>query len=348
VIAPPPSPRQNAAMLQIGNVITAIDSHTAGEPTRIVTGGLPKIAGTTMAEKRAALQRDFDWLRRALILEPRGHDAIVAAFLLPPCDPTADLGVVFANDAGYLGMCGHGAIGVATVAVASGMVASKGAETSVVLDTPAGTVKCRVRSEGGKVRSVAITNVPSFLYQQRAIVPVEGFGKVAADIAWGGNWFAFVEAEQLGLQVGKAQLPELMRAATAVRQGLIAAGIRGVHPDDGKPAIVDHVKIFHELEGPAAPGAAALTLCPGAAYDRSPCGTGTSAKLAVLFSKGDLEVGQWFTSESVLGTRFRGRVVAETKVGKFQAIVPEVEGSAYVTGLQTFMLDPDDPCVHGM
>ena len=337
----------DARMLHFAQMIQAVDSHTAGEPTRIVTGGLPPVPGTTMAEKRARLQASHDELRKALVLEPRGHDAIVLAFLLPPCDPKAHLGVVFANDAGYLGMCGHGAIGVATVAVAMGMVPAVEPLTEIVLDTPAGTVSCRVAVKDGRPRSVLITNVPSFLFRQRAIVPVHGFGKVAADIAYGGNWFAFVEASQLGLEVGKTHLAVLMQAAVAVREGLVREGVRGVHPDRGVEELVDHVKLFADLDGND-PGSKALTLCPGVAYDRSPCGTGTSAKLAVLHGKGELGIGRWFLSESVLGTRFRARIVRETKVGQFAAIVPEVEGSAWITGFPNFVLDPDDPCVHGL
>lgn len=334
-------------MLQFSQVVSAVDSHTAGEPTRIVTGGLPFVPGATMAERRAHLQAHHDTLRRALVLEPRGHDAIVLAYLLPPCDPKAHLGVVFANDAGYLGMCGHGAIGVATVAVAMGMVAAKEPLTDVVLDTPAGVVPCRVAVQDGRPRSVTITNVPSFLYRQRAIVPVHGFGKVAADIAYGGNWFAFVEADQLGLAVEKSHLPVLMQAAIAVREALVREGVRGVHPERGGEEVVDHVKLFGDIDGVEA-GSRALTLCPGAAYDRSPCGTGTSAKLAVLHGKGSIEIGEWFVSESVIGTRFRARAVRTTKVGPLDAVVPEVEGSAWITGLQTFVIDPDDPCRFGI
>jgi proline racemase len=337
-------------MLQFSNAISAIDSHTAGEPTRIVTGGIPVVRGASMAEKRAAMQRDLDWLRRAVILEPRGHDAIVAAFLLPPCDPEADLGVVFANDVGYLGMCGHGAIGVATVAVQTGMVAMQEPETLVRLDTPVGTVACRVRVENGKVRSVVISNVPSFLYRQRAIVEVEHFGKVAVDVAWGGNWFAFVEAGQFGLCVDRDHLPVLMPAATAVRVALQENGIYGVHPDRGVEEVIDHVKLFVDLdesETGGLQGSRALTLCPGSAYDRSPCGTGTSAKLAVLCAKGDLAVGEPFVSESVIGTRFLASAVRTAKVGPYEAIVPEVEGSAWITAFQNFVIDPDDPCRFG-
>ncbi|MCY2957545.1 MAG: proline racemase family protein [Planctomycetota bacterium] len=335
-------------MLHFSHAFSAIDSHTAGEPTRIITGGLPKIVGATMAEKRATLQRDHDWLRRALVLEPRGHDAIVIALLLPPCDPQAHIGVVFANDVGYLGMCGHGAIGVATAAVATGMVPAVAPETLLVIDTPAGTVRAIVKVEGGRPKSVTITNVPSFLFRQRVIVPVAGFGKVAADIAWGGNWFAFVEASQLGLHVDKAHLSVLMPAAMAVREALFAASVRGVHPSTGEEEIVDHIKLFADLQDSPEHGSRAITLCPGAAYDRSPCGTGTSAKLAVLHAKGELKVGEWYVSESVIGTRFRARIVATVQVGPHTAVVPEVEGSAFITGMQQFVIDPDDPCRHGM
>jgi proline racemase len=300
-----------------------------------------------MAEKRAQLQQSFDHLRKALVLEPRGHDAIVVAWLLPPCRPEAQFGVVFSNDVGYLGMCGHGAIGVATAVVATGMVAAVEPVTSVVLDTPAGLVTCRVAVQGGRPRSVTLANVPSFLFRQRVIVPVHGFGKVAADIAYGGNWFAFVEAEQLGLAVEKLHLPVLLQAAVAVREALVREGVRGRHPERTEEEIVDHVKLFADLGG-SEPGSRAMTLCPGTAYDRSPCGTGTSAKLAVLHAKGELATGQWFVSESVIGTRFRARAVKQTKVGGVDAIVPEVEGSAWITGFPTFVLDPEDPCRFGI
>jgi proline racemase len=334
-------------MLQFSQMLQAVDSHTAGEPTRIVTGGMPVVAGATMAAKRAELQRSFDHLRRALVLEPRGHEAIVLACLLPPCTAGAQLGVVFANDAGYLGMCGHGAIGVATVAVATGVVPAVEPWTEVVLDTPVGLVTCRVAVDAGRVRAVTITNVPAFLFRQRVVVPVHGFGKVAADIAYGGNWFAFVEADQLGLAVERSHLPVLMQAATSVREALVREGVRGVHPAHGGEAVIDHVKLFTALDG-GGPGARSMTLCPGMAYDRSPCGTGTSAKLAVLHAKGELGPGEWFRSESVLGTAFRARIVRETEVGSLPAVTTEIEGSAWITGLQTFVLDPDDPCRFGI
>ncbi len=334
-------------MLQFSHVIQAVDSHTAAEPTRVITGGLPMVRGATMADKCDELKRLHDPIRRSLVLEPRGHAAIILAYLLPPTRDDADLGVVFANDAGYLGMCGHGAIGLATTAVAMGLVPTVEPVTEIVLDTPVGLVKCRVAVEGGRPKSVTITNVPSFLYRQRVVVDVHGFGKVAADIAYGGNWFAFVEADQLGLVVEKAHISVLMQAAVAIREALVRDGVRGVHPDSGEEEIIDHVKLFVPLEGEHH-GARALTLCPGTAYDRSPCGTGTSAKLAVLHAKGELKTGEHFDSESVLGTRFSARVIEETTVGKFPAVIAEITGSAWITSFATFVIDPDDPCRHGI
>ena len=325
-------------MLSFEQMIQAVDSHTAGEPTRVVTGGLPQIRGATMAEKRDALKRDHDHIRRALVLEPRGHDAVIVAYLLPPTREDADLGVVFVNDAGYLGMCGHGSIGLATTAVAMGMVPAVEPYTTIKLDTTVGLVECKVRVEGGRPKSVTITNVPSFLYKQRVRVPVHGFGDVAVDIAYGGNWFGFVEADQLGLMVEKAHLPVLMQAATAIRESLVREGVRCVHPEIGTEDIVDHIKLFAPMGGDR-PGARALTLCPGTAYDRSPCGTGTSAKLAVVHAKGELGVDEWFDSDSVLGT---------TKVGDFDAVIPEITGSAWITSIATHVIDPEDPCRYGI
>lgn len=334
-------------MLSFASVVQAIDSHTEGEPTRILTGGLPAVRGATMADKREQLRLHHDHLRRALVHEPRGHDAIVLAYLLPPCDPAAHLGVVFANDVGYLGTCGHGSIGVAMVAVGTGMVPAVAPETSVVLDTPAGLVHCAVKVRDGRPVSVRITNVASFLWRRDVAFALPDGRKGTADVAYGGNWFAFVDARSMGLTVEPARLGPLLATATMVRDALRGAGVRGTNPHTGREEEVDHVKLYVPLDGVDAPGSRALTLCPGTAYDRSPCGTGTSAKLAVLHAKGQLQVGESFCSQSVLGTRFTARIVSETRVGDRAAIVPEVEGAAFVTGFQTFVLDPTDPLVHG-
>jgi len=334
-------------MLSFSSVVQAIDSHTAGEPTRILTGGLPAVQGATMAHKREQLFLHHDHLRRALVHEPRGHDAIVLAYLLPPCDPEAHLGVVFANDAGYLGTCGHGSIGVAMVAVATGMVPAVAPESTVVLDTPAGLVRCAVKVTDGRPVSVRITNVPSFLWRRDVPFALPDGRKGTADVAYGGNWFAFVDARSMGLSVDPSRLGQLMSTAMAIREALRTAGVRGTNPHTGHEEDVDHVKLYASLVGTGTPGSRAITLCPGSAYDRSPCGTGTSAKLAVLHARGELGVGTPFCSDSVLGTRFMARIASTTTVCGIPAIVPEVEGAAFVTGFQTFVLDPADPLVHG-
>src|SRR5690606_15277543 len=295
------------------HVVTAIDSHTAGEPTRILTGGFPHVPGQTMADKRAWLRANLDHLRTGLVHEPRGHDAIVLAFLLPPVEPDAHAGVVFANDVGYLGMCGHGAIGVATALVALGMVPARAPETEVVLDTPAGVVRATVVVRDGAPRSVRLRNVPSFLWQRDVEVPVDGVGRVRVDIAYGGNWFAIVREDELDVSVEFDALPELMARATAVRAALEAQGIAGFDPHTGERHAIDHVEVFRALPGPGH-RARTLTLCPGSAYDRSPCGTGTSAKLAVLCARGELRDGDAFVNESILGTEFTARVVGTADV----------------------------------
>ncbi len=327
--------------------IEAIDTHTAGEPTRIVTGLAP-IVGATMADKREHLRAHLDTLRRALVLEPRGHDAMVLAILTPPTSPNAHCGVVFANDAGYLGMCGHGAIGVATWLVRAGRVAAVAPVTEIALDTPAGQVVARVRVEGGRPRSVAIASAPAFVQQRDLIVAVPGTGKVRADVAWGGNWFAFVRGDDVGIPVEPGRRDQLLDAALRIREALAGQDVVGVRPDTGARERIDHVKIWREETAAEGRCSRALTLCPGRAYDRSPCGTGTAAKLALLRAEGAIAPGETFVSRSIIGTEFKARVVADTIVAGRPAVLPEIEGSAWITGFQLFVLDEDDPLAYGM
>lgn len=338
------------AMQRFSHVLTAVDTHTGGEPTRIVTGGLPALRGASLVERREELRLHHDGLRRALVLEPRGHEAIVLAYLVAPVEARADAGVIFANDAGYLGGCGHGSIGIATMLVAQGIVAAREPETPVVLETPVGLVECAVRVEDGRPKAVRLRNVPAYVGARDLEVEVPGLGKVVVDVAWGGNWFAFVEAGRVGLTVEKERLPELMAAAMRVRTTLAGKGIRGRHPD-GREEEIDHVKIHQplaELPEDAVVGARDLTLCPGNAYDRSPCGTGTSAKLALLHARGEWTPGRDYVGESIVGSRFRARIVGETEVGGRPAVVPEIEGAAWITALQQFVIDPDDPFAFGI
>ncbi len=327
--------------------VEALDSHTAGEPTRIVIGGLPEIPGDSMLEKRTWLHDNLDPLRTGLVLEPRGHDAIVLAYLVPPVDPAADIGVIFANDAGYLNMCGHGTIGVVSALIDTGRIESEEPETKVVLDTPVGLVEAVAEVKDGRSVAVTMRNVPSFLYKLDVMVTVEGVGELPVDISYGGNWFGMVPQELIGIPIEMANLRPLMDIAEQVRNELIAGGVKGFDPQTGIEQVVDHIEIIGAREVPEGVGARTLTLCPGTAYDRSPCGTGTSAKLAALHARGKLVVGQQLHNMSITGTEFLGTVVAETTVGEYAAIIPQVRGSAYVTGHQRFLFDPRDPLVHG-
>ena len=329
-----------------GRIVEAIDSHTQGEPTRLVTG-LGSVPGDTMAAKRDYLRDHHDEVRRALVLEPRGHDAIVLGFLTEPVSANADAGIVFANDSGYLGMCGHGTIGVATTLVRIGRVTIRGPVTEVVIDTPVGQVTAHVAVTDGLPRSVTVANVPSYVHELDRVLDVPGLGEVRADIAWGGNWFAFVHHEHVGLPVEMRHLDDLMVAARRIRGALEAGGITGVDAESGAAARIDHIKIWADETTAAGPAARALTLCPGRAYDRSPCGTGTSARLAVLHRRGEIAVGEVFTSRSILGATFSARVLGETEVAGRAAVLPEIEGTAFVTGFPRFVLDPADPLAHG-
>jgi len=306
-------------------------------PTRVVTGGVGVVPGATMLERKLRFEAEMDDLRLLLMREPRGHAAMSGAILQPPARDDADWGVLFVEVSGCLPMCGHGTIGVATVLVETGMVTVDEPETVVRLDTPAGLVEARVEVAGGRARSVTLRNVPSFLLARDARVAVDGLGEVPYDMAFGGNFYAIVEAASVGLAVDPAGAEELVDAGARI----MAAIEPPVHPEDERIAGCRHV-IFHEPGGDGADARAATSIHPGW-LDRSPCGTGTSARLAQLHARGALGVGRPFVNESVIGTRFTGRVAEETTVGGLPAIVPEITGRAWITGMGQYLLDAEDP-----
>ena len=306
--------------------IHVVDSHTEGEPTRVVLDGWPMPEGATMAERRDDMRRRFDHLRRGVVLEPRGHDAIVGALLTPPVEAGSAAGVVFFNDVGYLGMCGHGTIGVVRTLEYLGRLAPG----DVRLDTPVGTVAAHLDADG----SVTVTNVPAYRWQAGVEVQVEGVGAIRGDVAWGGNWFFLVEHAVPALRADN--IPELTRLTMAIRDALRAQGVRGA---DG--ADVDHIELFGPASRPDA-NSRNFVLCPGAAYDRSPCGTGTSAKLAVLHARGELAPREPWTQESITGSTFTGWL--EEQDGQ---LVPHIRGRAYITGRTALHFDPGDPFRYG-
>lgn len=322
----------------------AIDSHTAGEPTRIIVGGLPNIKGATMPEKKEYLEKNLDHLRTAVMLEPRGHNDMFGSILTAPTNPEADLGIIFMDGGGYLNMCGHGTIGAVTAAIETGMVPMEEPVTKVVLEAPAGIVKAEAQVENGKVKSVAFVNVPAFLYKRDQKVMLDG-KEITFDISFGGSFFAIVHAKQLGLEIKPENTTALTELALKLRD-VINAEIEIQHPELAHIKTVDLVEIFDEPTHPEATYKNVVIFGQGQ-VDRSPCGTGTSAKLATLHAKGEIKQGDKFVYESILGTLFYGEIVGTAKVGEYDAVIPKIAGSAYITGFNHFVIDETDPVKYG-
>ena len=305
-----------------------IDSHTAGEPTRLIIEGGPQLGIGSMVERRAIFARDFDRIRGFTLNEPRGFDAIVGAVLCEPVDKTCAAGLIFFNNAGYLGMCGHGTIGVAVTLAHLGRI---GLGTHR-FETPVGIVSADLKNRN----EVTIQNVASYRFRENVQITVEGFGRVTGDIAWGGNWFFLTSDTPMPLTL--ANVAGLTAHANAIKAALHKANIMGA---DG--AEIDHIELFGP---PAAPGANSrnFVLCPGGAYDRSPCGTGTSAKLACLAASGKLNADDDWVQESIVGSHFTGRY----KFGADGAVIPSITGSAFVVSDATLIRDPNDPFADGI
>ena len=325
-------------------LVTAVDSHTEGMPTRVVTGGLGDFPGETMADRRIYVMEERDSVRRFLMHEPRGHSAMSGAILQRPTRADADVGVVFIEVSGCLPMCGHGSIGTATVLVETGMVEVTEPVTVIRLDTPAGLVNAAVEVRDGRAVSVTIRNVPAYLHLRDATVEVPGIGPVLLDLAWGGNFYAIVPASSLGLRVEPRSHDQLVRAGLAVMRA-VNDQLEFRHPEHTAIDYCRHV-ILAEPGDAEVSGRAATAIHPGW-LDRSPCGTGTSARMAQLHARGELELERDYVHASVIGSRFVGRLLAETKVGEFDAVIPSFSGRAWITGLSSFLLDPNDPYPEG-
>jgi len=321
-------------------VIGTVDFHTAGIGMRLLTSGLGQLPGATMAEKRRWFQEHLDDLRTGLCLEPRGHRSLLIAIMTEAVTPGAHFGLFFIYPGGYYVSCGEGTIGAATVAVETGLVPRTGAETSIVIDTEAGVVETVARSDGDRVREVTLRWTPSFVALPAQAVEVEGVGEVPVDVAVGvGNVFAIVEASHLGLSVKRELARRIAERGMAVRQA-VNAQLRVEIPGTGKTS-VDNV-LVHELPDAAGVSRNALVWGPGQ-VDAAPCGSGTCARLALFHHRGLMGVGSTFTSEGLLGLSFSARIGGETQVEGRPAILPEITGSAYLTGFSQFLFDPDDP-----
>ncbi|WP_353948429.1 proline racemase family protein [Sporolactobacillus sp. Y61] len=324
----------------------AIDSHTMGEPTRIILEGFPKVDGETMMEKKNYLKKYYDHLRCAVINEPRGHKDMFGAVLLMPTRREADLGVVFLDGGGYLNMCGHGSMGVATVAVDRGLVPVTEPFTYVTLEAPAGLIHTKVKVENGRAKEVSIINVPAFLYRSDVDIHVPKLGKIQLDIAFGGNFFALVDAEKMGISLVRDDLNKLLEEGIAIRNA-VNRQVKIRHPLLPDIHSVDLVEFY----GPAQSADATMrnvVVFGEKQVDRSPCGTGTSAKIAQLFAKGKLKIGEYLVNESITGTRFKGCALKETTVKDYPAVIPEITGRAYVTGENRLLFDDQDPFEYGL
>ena len=321
-----------------------IDGHTAGNPVRLVAGGAPLLKGASMSERRQDFLARFDWIRTGLCFEPRGHDMMSGGFLYPPTQPDADVGILFIETSGCLPMCGHGTIGMVTFGLEHGLI--QPAEPGRLrIEVPAGVIDVAYTREGDKVTAVRITNVPAYVAARGIQVDVEGIGPLSIDVAYGGNYYAIIEPQggYTGLDdLGASRLIDLSgRIREAVREKF-----EPVHPLDSTIRGVSHVLWADKPRGDGADGRNAV-FYGDKAIDRSPCGTGTSARLAHLAAAGKLAVGDRFVHESYIGSRFIGRVEAGTRLGNQPAIIPSVEGSAIATGFNTIWIDRADPFWEG-
>ncbi len=326
------------------HTFVCIDAHTCGNPVRVVTGGGPELVGTNMIEKRQHFMDEFDWIRTGLMFEPRGHDVMSGSILYPPTRDDCDVAILFIEVSGCLPMCGHGTIGTVTVAIEQGLVIPR--EPGVLkLDTPAGLVKAHYKMEGDHVSSVRLTNVPAFLYKTGLSVDVPDMGTLTMDVAYGGNFYAIIDPQENYRDLDDLTPGDIQRLSPIIRQ-LMNDKYNFQHPE--QPAInrLSHVMWTGERKNPKADARNAV-FYGDKAIDRSPCGTGTSARMAQLTAKGLLTKGDTFVHESIIGSLFTGRIEDTVNLGNHPAIIPSVEGWAQVTGLNTIFIDERDPYAHG-
>ncbi|HUG32899.1 MAG TPA: proline racemase family protein [Acidimicrobiia bacterium] len=317
--------------------LSVVESHTGGEPFRVVIDGLPAIPGNTVLERRRYAQTRLDHLRKAMMWEPRGHSDMYGGWPGPPTSPNSDISVLFVHNEGFSTMCGHGIIALSKVALETGLLPASEPETTLRIDTPAGLVVATSTLDHGQVSATRFFNVPSFTVELDARVDVPGFGEIVYDLAFGGAFYAIVDAAQLGLSLEAA--PALVTAGRAVKQALVASG--GIeHPLDPDLGFVYGV-IFTE-NGSVGSHSRNVCVFADGEVDRSPTGTGVSARLAAMHTRGEIAPDESLVVESIVGSQFKGRIAGITEVGGITAIIPEIEGSAYLTGRAELWLDPND------
>jgi 4-hydroxyproline epimerase len=321
-----------------------IDGHTCGNPVRLVAGGAPQLQGKTMLERRAHFLAEYDWIRTGLMFEPRGHDIMSGSILYPPTRDECDVAVLFIETSGCLPMCGHGTIGTVTMAIEHGLVRPK-TPGILRLDTPAGLVIAEYRQEGRFVEEVRLTNVPAFLYAERLSAHVDGLGEIFVDVAYGGNFYAIVEPQENFRDIADHRALDLVGWSPKLRAALNAK-YQFTHPEKPEIRGLSHILWTGAARHSEATARNAV-FYGDKAIDRSPCGTGTSARMAHWAAKGRLAEGEDFVHESIIGSLFKGRIEGRAKVGDREAIIPSIAGWARMTGLNTIFIDDRDPFAHG-
>ena len=326
------------------HIFECIDAHTCGNPVRLVKSGGPKLNGETMLDKRQHFLNEYDWIRKGLMFEPRGHDMMSGSILYEPVSDEYDIGVLFIETSGCLPMCGHGTIGTVTIMIESGLVTPK-KEGVVILETPAGKVKAAYIMEGEKVKSVKLVNVPSFLCSRDIEVESSKLGRIKVDVAYGGNFYAIIDSQENFRDMADYTGGELVEMSREIRTN-INENYSFVHPEDNRINGCSHVLWTGQPTQENSTTRNAV-FYGDKAIDRSPCGTGTSSRMAQWVAKGKLVKGDSFIHESIIGSQFIGRIEGVTKVGEFNAIIPSIEGWAKITGTSTITIDDDDPYAHG-
>ncbi|MBI4610333.1 MAG: proline racemase family protein [Candidatus Rokubacteria bacterium] len=327
--------------MRVRRLLSVVDYHTEGEPMRIVVGGAPAIPGATPLARSDFVDRNLRDLLGFVLYEPRGHRAMCGAILTEPISPEAQAGVIFIEPSGCVHMCGHGAIAIASMLVEMGRVVACEPTTELTLETAAGLVRCRVAVEGGEAVSATFQNVPAFACLTDAKVEVSGLGTVPFDLAYGGHFYAMVPASAVGLSLTPADAERIVEVGEAIRLQ-IEREVPLVHPEQPQARGLLYVQFFEPAVRAGVNFKNTVVVSP-LGLDRSPCGTGTSARMASLHARGELALMEPFVHESILGTLFTGRVVAISQVGPYPAVVPEITGRAFLTGLATLVLEPDDP-----
>ena len=332
--------------MRFERLITTVDSHTEGMATRVITGGIPNLPGKTMAEKRDFVKQNLDYLRTAVLNEPRGGH-VYGCIMTPPVTDEAAFGAIWMRrgEAVYSDMCGHATMGVATTAVEMGMVEPVEPVTEITIDVPAGIVRAKVNVENGKAKSVSIQNVPSFHYQT-SIIKVPGLGELSVDIAFGGNTIAIVEAKDIGIETTVAGITRARDLIVQIIES-INEQVEIQDPEKGPTKMAKTGIVISDKPTNPKANTKNIAVTKELFFDRSPCGTGTSGKLATLYAKGELDLGQTFVAESIIGSLFYGKLIKEVDVGGIKAVVPEVTGRVFITGMHQFTIDADDPFKYG-